>query len=165
MTNVNNSKPRSTVSLLHLMLVLSTISILSCAAILRWFGRADITLDNAVTLLAEDLRHVQGRAVFENTELQVVFFADGGGYEVLNANGQSIPGPIGTASYLRRYDADAVFAGVVIGALDLGGGRRILYTPFGPVPAQGTIVVAFGNEQRSISLVDESASMAAAPRD
>jgi type II secretory pathway pseudopilin PulG len=95
MTTVNNSKPRSTVSLLHLMLVLSTISILSCAAILRWFGRPDITLDSAVSLLADDLRHVQARAVLENMDLQVIFFEDGGGYEVLNANGQSIPGGCG----------------------------------------------------------------------
>jgi len=165
MTTVDNSQPRSTVSLLHLMLVLSTISILSCAAILRWFGRPDITLDSAVSLLADDLRHVQARAVLENTDLQVVFFEDGGGYEVLNAKGQSIPGPIGSPSYLRRYDADAVFAGVGIGALDLGGARRILYTPSGPVPSQGTILVLFGSEQRSLTLSGESARTALAPPD
>ena len=160
-----SSKTRlhSTVSLLHLMLVLSIISILSCAAILRWFGRAEITLDNAVSLLAEDLQHVQGRAVFENIELQVVFYEDGGGYEILNANGQSIPGPLGTPSYLRRYNADAVFAGVKIGPLDLGGVRRIRYTPSGPIPPSGTIHVAFGSEQRSLALVDESGRMAVAP--
>lgn len=139
---------------MHLILVLSTISILSCAAILRWFGRAEITLDSAVSLLAEDLRHVQGRAAFENAELQVVFFEDGGGYEVLNVSGQSIPGPIGTPSYLRRYDADAVFAGVKIEALDLGGVRRIRYTPSGPIPQKGTIHVTFGSEQRSLELAE-----------
>ena len=140
---------------MHLMLVLSTISILACAAILRWFGRAEITLDSAVNLMAEDLRHVQGRAAFGNTELQVVFFEDGGGYEVLNVSGQSIPGPIGTSSYLRRYDADAVFAGVKIESLDLGGVRRIRYTPSGPIPPNGTIHVTFGSEQRSLNIVEE----------
>ncbi|HIK60742.1 MAG TPA: hypothetical protein EYF98_08625 [Planctomycetes bacterium] len=165
MTNVDNSKPRSTISLLHLMLVLSTISILSCAAILRWFGRADITLDSAVSLLAEDLRHVQARALLENAELQVVFFEDGGGYEVLNAKGQPIPGPIGTPSYLRRYDADAVFAGVMIGALDLGGARRIRYTPSGATPSQGTITVAFGDDVRSLALSGDPAPTALAPQD
>jgi hypothetical protein len=84
----------------------------------------------------------------------VVFFEDGGGYEVLNVSGQSIPGPIGTPSYLRRYDADAVFAGVKIEALDLGGVRRIRYTPLGSVPQEGTIHVTFGSEQRSLELAE-----------
>ena len=165
MTTVDKSKPRSTVSLLHLILVLSTISILSCAAILRWFGRPDITLDSAVSLLADDLRYVQAKAVLENTNLQVVFFEDGGGYEVLNAKGQSIPGPIGSHSYLRRYDADAVFAGVEIGTLDLDGERRILYTPSGSVPSQGTIFVLFESEQRSLTLSDGSIRTAPGPPD
>lgn len=164
MTDKHNTS-RSTVSLIHLLLVLSTISILSCAAILHWFGRADITLDNAVSLLVEDLRHVQGRAVLENRELHVVFFEDGSGYEVLRADGQPIRGPLGAPIYRRRYSADAVFAGVTVNALELGGARRVIYTPSGPVPPQGSICLGFGGELRSLEIMDTSWRMAVIPPD
>ncbi len=161
---MNQAVPsRSSVSILHLVLVLMTVSILACAAILRWFDQAEVTLNRAVDMLGRDLHYVQCRALLENRELHVIFFEDGNGYEVLHANGQPVVSPMGAESFQRRYNADAVFAGVEVQSLDLKGSHRLICTPNGFTPDTGSISLSFDGEVLTHRLLDEATIMNATP--
>jgi len=73
----SQDQPRG-VSLLQLILSLLLLTVLASVSIPLWFARGDVTLENAMLLLARDLRHVQDMAVMGDEELTVVYWADDG---------------------------------------------------------------------------------------
>lgn len=138
--------------LMHLVLMLAGFTTLASLAIPGWFGRSEVTLNNAARLLARDVRDAQDRAAFQHRHIRMVFEPDGDGYSVVDADGASIEAPVGNGTFVRRYSKDAVFRGVRIEALDLGAGNMLRFSPYGEVSPGGSVVVTFGGEQRLIEI-------------
>lgn len=139
-------------TILQVALILVSLTTLACLAIPFWFGREEVTLDNAAVLLAEDLREVQNRAAFQRSPLRVVFHPDGGGYEVRDSAGRLAVAAIGGRPFLREYDRDAVFRGVRVDRIRTRTENEMLYGPRGLLLEGAEIRLAFEGETRTLSV-------------
>lgn len=139
-------------SLLHLILLLAVMTILACVAIPGWFSRTDITLDNAVHLLARDIRDAQDRAAFQHRKLRLRFLADGDGYVVLDSRDHPIEAPIGTGDFLRCYSSDAVFRGVRLEPILTGDGGDLHFGSRGRTLTASQVAVTFRGESRLVEI-------------
>lgn len=149
----------SGLSLLHVLLILVSFGTVACVGILSWFSRSEVTLDNAIQLLVDDLQLVQDRAAFERRALTVIFHAGGRGYEVVDDRGEGLQALLGSGLFVRQYDADAVFSGVTIEEIDLEGGTSVTYLPTGEAQDQGRIVLAFEGQRRTVTISDGSGQL------
>ncbi len=145
-----------------MILGLSIVSTLACAAILHWFSKPNVTLDSAVHLLAADLRHIQSRAAYEQRSFCVHFFKDGRGYQVLTGDRNPVSAPVGGAPFVRQYNRDAVFAGVRITSTEFEGPSGLVYTPLGPTTGSGRVCLEFAGEQRCLEIIDDHGRLALA---
>ena len=84
---------RSGFTILELLIALAVIVVVATIAIPAWFGRVDVTLNNAIKLLAQDLRDAQDRAAYGRREVVVDFSDDGDGYVVQDLEGKPLPAP------------------------------------------------------------------------
>lgn len=150
------SSSRAGFSLLHMTLLLAVMTLLACVAIPGWFSRSDVTLDNAVQLLARDLSDAQDRAAFQHRSLRFEFDVGGDGYTVIDTQGRSLEAPVGRGRFVRRYSADAVFRGVRVESLAVGPDNALHFGPRGMALNGGRLVLAFQGEKRLIEI--ESAS-------
>lgn len=139
-------------TIVELMIVLAVVAVLSSLTIPAWFGRAEVTLDNAARLLARDLRDVQNRAALYQDTMLVVFDADGGGYTATSEDGVPLVAPDGGRPYRRRYDRDAVFRGVRVESVDLGGLDAVEFTPKGTARRGARIVLTYRGAQRVLRM-------------
>lgn len=130
-------------SLLHLVLLLATLTVLASVAIPTWFSRVDVTLTNAARLLAKDLRDVQDRAAFQHRALRVEFSHTGDGYVVVDLHGRPIEAPVGDGEFRRRYSRDAVFRGVRLESVEVGPNRALRFGPQGLALDGGSVVLSF----------------------
>ncbi len=149
-------EPAKGYSLIHLVLILVVLSGTASMLVPGWFAREGVTLDNAATLLASDLRDAQNRAAFERRDLRVTFREDGDGYLITDAFGGSITAPVGSGPFERRYSRDGVFRGVTIKTVRLGPNRRLEYGPRGLAVRGGEVVLAFQGETRTVRVTDAS---------
>jgi Type II transport protein GspH len=141
---------RAGISLLHLVLLLSSLTLTASLAIPAWFGRGEITLDHATELLARDLRDAQDRAAFQHRSLRVEFDPAGDGYTVVDADGKAIEAPVGNGTFHRRYSKDAVFRGVRIEQIEVGPESAVSFGPRGLALNGGRLVLAFEGELRHL---------------
>ena len=83
MADPTSPTPRFT--LLGLVLVLVGIAATSAVVVPWWFGQAEVTLEAAARLLAEDVHDVQNRAALRGERLELRFAPDGSGYRATTA--------------------------------------------------------------------------------
>jgi hypothetical protein len=148
------STPRFT--FLGLILLLSGVTVLSVVGVPWWFGRADVTLEAAAQLLADDLQDVQNRAALRNERLEVRFDISGGGYDAVTAKGRALRSPVGPGAFTRRYDIDAVFRGVQVRRTSFQGSNAVAFGRMGECLWSAQIELAFKDEVRVISIADGS---------
>jgi len=141
---------RAGFTLPELVIALVLISIAASFSIPLFFDRPEVTLDNAVRLLAKDLREAQNRAAYEGWEVHVVFPDDGSGYEVLNAYDEHLSAPLGDGPFVRRYPRDAVFRGVTVDAVRLGGDRTLSFDSHGFAEGSGLVQLRYKDEVRTL---------------
>lgn len=151
-----HDEPGRGYSLVHLVLILVALSGTACLLVPGWFERQGVTLDNAATLLASDLRDAQNRAAFEHRPLRVTFHAGGDGYDVTDSFGGPLSAPVGDGPFERHYSRDGVFRGVTFEAVRLGPDRSLEYGPRGLVVHGGEIVLAFRGETRTVRVTGPS---------
>ena len=141
---------RRTFTLTEILISLVLLATVSGLAIPAWFGRSQVTLDNATKLLARDLRQAQNRAAFEHLTTEISFASDGTGYDVRDERGELLPAPMGPGGFERSYPRDAVFRGVRIEAVDFAGQRRLRYDDRGAIELGGTVVLSFNGDSRTL---------------
>ena len=139
-------------TLAELTLALVVIAFLAAYSISSFFAQGDMTLHNALKLLAEDLRQAQNRASYLQLPVSLVFDASGDGYHLVDG------GPIephkarNLPTVARRYSSDGVFEGVRITRVDLAGATCIQFDERGRALTGGTVVVSYRNESRMLAL-------------
>ncbi len=131
------------------------IAALSTIAIPMWFGRAEVTLNNAADLLVRDLDELRQRATYLFADVRIDFEEEGDGYDLKDSFGTELSAPVGPGPYQRRYERDAVFRGVSITRVEIGSGsgRTLRVDSRGAFLDSATIELAF-EDQRTTVLVD-----------
>ncbi|MEM7305108.1 MAG: prepilin-type N-terminal cleavage/methylation domain-containing protein [Planctomycetota bacterium] len=140
-------------TLLELLVALALISIVAALAIPAYFGRSDVTLENAAILFAKDLRAAQNRSAYLGEETFLEILEDGDGYRVLDAEGRPVDNPRNELPFERRYSIDAVFRGVEIVDVQLGGDRRTSFNKRGEPQEPIEVTLVFEDDQRRILMV------------
>ncbi len=141
---------RTGFTLVELCISMALIAIIATLAIPSFFGRSEITLENAAELFASDLRSAQNRAAFLDREVEVHFMEDGVGYwigDTINADSQSIE-----PSAWRNYSSNAVFQGVTITDFQLESGTRLSYGKRGMPTTAARITLSFKSDSRTITV-------------
>ncbi len=145
-------KPPFSVSFLGLLIVLVAITTIATVGIPMWFAQPRITLQKAADLLASDLENVREWAILSHTDCRVDFDPDGGGYTAFDALGNPLSAPIGEGPFRRDYDVDAVFRGVTVETLNLGGSQTLTFDRRGLPRQGGTITLAYGGATRTVKV-------------
>ncbi len=139
-------------TLLELVLSLALIAFVASFAISAFFAQSDMTLHNAMRLLADDIHEMQARASSLQVPVDIVFDLAGDGY---HAEDRGTPDPRRARVFplvARRYSSDAVFEGVRIRMIELKGADRISIDSGGHSPTTGSIVVSYHDDARVLEL-------------
>jgi len=144
-------------TILELLLLLSGLAVLAAWAIPAWFGRPNVTLENASTLLAQDVRAAQNRAAYRGLSCSIVF--DDDGYAVRDEEGLTIQNPRTELPFDRRYSYDGVFRGVSIVAIDFGPDDTLRFDDNGLVLGGGSVTISFNGETRKLHVEEGSGRM------
>ena len=152
MTEPLAARGRGGFTIVHLSIILAGLTAIASLAIPKWFGRDVVTLDSAAILLARDLYEVQNRAAFQRSALNVVFFADGSGYEVQDADGRPVRATIGNGPFRRIYSRDGVFRGVRIAEPPKVDDATLRFGRRGFLMDGGRIVLTFGGHSRTVRM-------------
>jgi prepilin-type N-terminal cleavage/methylation domain-containing protein len=145
-------------TLLELLVSLVVISVIAALAIPAYFGRSDVTLENAAVLLAKDLRAAQNRSAYLGEITRLEFLDGGDGYRVLDVFGKPIDNPRNELPFERRYSVDAVFRGVTVAAVDHAG-AAILFDEHGEPDGPASITLRFEDDERTIRLTSPSGAI------
>lgn len=132
--------------LLAILVTLAAIALLAGLTIPYWFGRHDVTLDNAARLLARDLHAVQNRAAFLGEPARVRFHEHG--WEATDPAGELLTRYGGEEPFVRRLDSDAVFEGVTLQAIEFGDDAALDLGSRGEPLEEGSLEVVFRGERR-----------------
>ncbi len=139
---------RAGISLLAILITLCAIAVAALVAIPAFFGRTDVTLDNACRLLVKDLRSAQNRAAFLKTE--AVFAFNENGWVATNRLG----GPLSRANapdeLARDLARDGVFEGVRIRRIDFGEDRSLVFSERGVALEAGEVELVFRGDVRVV---------------
>jgi len=100
------------ISILLISLSLAFFTVLSTLAIPMFYERPVVTLDNASTLMASDLRYAQNEAAISGLGTSVHFDVAGDGYRVEYESCSPVANPIGGGPLQREFSIDAIFEGV-----------------------------------------------------
>jgi len=139
---------RAGISLLAILISLCAVAIAALVAIPTFFGRGDVTLDNAAHLLRKDLRSAQNRAAFLKTE--AVFRFDEYGWRASLPSGEPLAGPQDSNQILRNLDRDGVFEGVSVTRIEFGDDGALTFDSRGIALEGGEVELAFRKERRTI---------------
>jgi prepilin-type N-terminal cleavage/methylation domain-containing protein len=137
-------------TILELLFALILVALTATAAISAFFSRTEVTLDNAARLLAEDLRSAQSRATVLRCEVVFRFATDGSGYESFDNDRKTRPRVNGVEGAKRDFDRDAVFEGVRISDVRLGGPDHLMFLRDGSVGAGGQVTIAYHGATRTV---------------
>ncbi len=146
-------------TILELLFVLVVVSIFAAIAMPKYFGRPEITLENASVLLAHDLRAAQNRSAYMAEQAHFTFLEDGDGYRVLNGDDELVQNPTTDLAFVRSYSEDAVFRGVRITHVDCGGDRVLGYNERGRATEAATITLEFAGDVRVVRVAKGSGSV------
>ena len=146
----------TTFALLHFASFLALSTLIAAIAIPAWFGRGDVTLDQAAILFARDLRSVQNHAVILGRDIELEFLPEGDGYRAIDERGQEVILYSDGIPLARRYNADGVFQGVRVRSVTLENAGPIKYGPSGYALNGGQVVLSLKEERIIISISPES---------
>ena len=151
LTAISTAKSgRSAFTLVELCVSLALITLIASIAIPTFFGRADVTLDNAAELLASDLRSGQNRAAFLERAVRIHFIDEGDGYwidDAMSATSTTVP-----LIANRRYSENAVFEDVQIQSVTFEKGERLNFGVRGIASTSTRITLALGDETRVVTV-------------
>ena len=138
-------------TLVELAIVLMLITTIASISMWAYFSRPEVTLDNAIHLLARDMRIAESRAILLRHQVYLVFNPEGNGYRVVDeadsrGDGQSFE------RIDRRFDRDAIFEGVKVLPFGLAERGRILFPCDGREPSPGKLLLAYGNQTRCLEI-------------
>jgi len=152
-------------TLFELLIVLALITVIAAVSTWAYFARPEVTLDNAIRILARDLRIAQNRAVLLRHPVSIVFAEDGDGYRLVDpADGQAAE----HAEFERidrRYSRDAIFEGVKILPVGLAAKGEILFPCDGREPPPGRILVSYRHETRTLEIEGGTGKILLSDRD
>ena len=136
-----------------LLVVLCSLCLIACLAVLAiplFFGRHDVTLDNACRLLTRDLRTLQNRAALEKIGVRLVFDEDG--WRALDSAGRPVAGLGEDLPIARRFSHDGVFEGVRILEIECGPDSALSIDVRGLLTERGRMTLEFRGEQRGVEV-------------
>ena len=141
---------RRAFTIVELLVALLIVAVVGTGSIWAFFSRSEVTLDNAVRLLIEDLHLAQNRAIVQHTAVEVAFAPDGSGYAIVaqGDGGSQAEDPDHPSQ--RCYSSDAVFEGVKIVEADCGPYRCVSFNAQGAVQHAGRITLMYAGEARTI---------------
>lgn len=143
---------RKAFTLLELLLCLVVVAFVASFSISSFFDQGDVTLHNALRLLADDIRLMQNRAIYLQMPVELSFDPQGDGYRATDV-GRPEPHRVRSFPLVSRsYSSDGVFEGVRITRIDLGGADRIHFDERGHVRDGGTVLVSYRGETRTLRL-------------
>jgi type II secretory pathway pseudopilin PulG len=148
----HRGRGRAGFTILELVIALALTIIVATLAVPAWFDREEVTLNNAVKLLAQDLRDAQDRAAYGHKAIEVRFFESGDGYRIVDASGQQMAAPVGGGPFERIYSRDAVFRGVSIAFVDMNGTRNLHFDDRGFALEEGAVHVHYKNGTRVLRI-------------
>jgi prepilin-type N-terminal cleavage/methylation domain-containing protein len=137
-------------TIVELLIALILVALTATASISAFFSRSEVTLDNAARLLAEDLRSAQSRATLLRCEVVFHFAPDGTGYESYDKDRRPRPQAKGPPGTRRNFERDAVFEGVRISDVQVGGADHVLFQPDGSVAEGGQVTIAYRGATRTV---------------
>lgn len=137
-------------SLLAVLLILAAIAVAASWAIPSFFAQPDVTLDNAASLLARDLRTAQNRAMWSGIDAYLRIDADGGGYSIVDGNGRPLERLGALGDWAQRYEEGGVFDGVQIVRVEAGPDRAFLFDAMRHHWEGGEVELAFGGDRRVV---------------
>jgi hypothetical protein len=141
---------RQGITLFSILLSLCAVGLFALVAIPFYFGRHDVTLDNACKLLLRDLRSAQSRASLLKAEAVFAFEADG--WLATSGDGETLTRHGSSELIERRLSKDAVFEGVWLENIDFGGGAELTFDERGHAREGGKLEIVFRGERRYVSL-------------
>ena len=139
-------------TLLELLIVLVLITVIAALSTWAYFARPEVTLDNAIRILARDLRIAQNRAVLLRHPVSIVFVEDGDGYRLVDRTEGPATDRADFERIDRRYSRDAIFEGVRILPVGLAAKGEIVFPCDGREPPPGRIMVAYRDETRTLEI-------------
>ncbi len=137
-------------TIVELLVALILVALTATASITAFFSRSEVTLDNAARLLAEDLRSAQSRATILRCDVVFHFTADGTGYESYDNDRRPRPQAKGPASTRRNFDRDAVFEGVRVCDVQVGGADHLVFLRDGSVAVGGQVTLSYRGATRTV---------------
>ncbi len=141
---------RRAFTVFELLLVIFVISLFAAVTIPAFFERAEVSLENASILLAQDLRAAQNRSAYLGEESIFQFLPQGDGYWVSNRAGDLVENPATLESFERSYSADGVFHGVRIEAVDAGADHVLTVDAHGCPVENARITLTFAEDSRTV---------------
>lgn len=150
MEQERSGRPRHGFTILELLIALALVALTATVAISAFFSRTEVTLDSAARLLAEDLRAAQGRAALLRREVVFRFAPDGSGYESFDHDRRPRTHASDSEGTLRIFGRDAVFEGVRVSDVRLGGLDHVLFERDGAVAVGGQVTIAYHGETRTV---------------
>jgi prepilin-type N-terminal cleavage/methylation domain-containing protein len=143
---------RSAFTLLELLIVLVLLTVIAALSTWAYFSRPEVTLDNAIRILARDLRIAQNRAILLRRPVSIVFAEDGDGYKLVDRTETPVADHSDFERIERRYSRDAIFEGVRILPVGLAAKGEIVF-PFDSTAAPpGRIMVSYRDETRTLEI-------------
>ena len=150
------SRARSAFTLFELVLTLVLLAGAATIGIHWWFGRPAVTLRNAAELLAEDLAIARSLAIAHQAVVHVHVLENG--YSVTDYAGQPWIHPRTGRDFVREYDRDAVFEGVVLDWIRSEDGRPLVFSPEGAPSSASEARLTFGDEHEHVHLWADGAT-------
>jgi len=144
---------RQGLTIVELVSVLTLFAFVAAGSVRAYFLQPEITLENAATLLAHDLRAAQNRSAYLGETSTFRFFEDGDGYVVSNEAGETVRNPRTDRAFERQYSCDGVFDGIYVIEVEPVL-RRIVYDGRGEATEGLKVTLAFGEERRRV-IVEE----------
>lgn len=145
-------RSRAGFTILELLLVLVVISLCAATTVRCYFSSSDVTLENAVILLARDLRAAQHRSIFLGEPGHMRFLPDGSGYALTDESGEIAHHPQTDEPFVRVYPEDGVFVGVEVSAARAGDDRTLHIDDRGTALELLEVTLSFEGEQRTLRL-------------
>ena len=156
---------RSAFTLLELLIVLVLITVIAAISTWAYFSRPEVTLDNAIRILARDLRIAQNRAILLRRPVSIVFAEDGDGYRLVDRTEHPAADHPDFERIERRYSRDAIFEGVRILPVGLAAKGELVFPCDGREPPPGRIMVSYRDETRTLEIEDRTGRILLSDRD
>jgi prepilin-type N-terminal cleavage/methylation domain-containing protein len=143
---------RAGFTIFELLLVLLVLSLCAATTVRCYFSSAEVTLENAVILLARDLRAAQHRSIFLGAPGRFLFLPDGSGYALTDESGEITHHPQTDEPFVRVYPEDGVFVGVTVEAARAGDDRTLVIDDRGMPLEELEVTLGFEGATRTLRL-------------